>query len=310
MAHLVVITTGGTIATSSGADGALRPAHAGAELVSTLGVTDHDVEVVDLMSLDSSQLTPADWLRIGDAVDHAVTNGADGIVVTHGTDTMEETALWLELGYDGDVPVVLTGSARPADDPEPDGPANLRDALTVAASPAARGQGVLVSFGGIVQEPVGMTKVSSPEVFSGTQVGTVANGVFTSTGAARRPYLSGLRSTPRVDIVAAYPGADGTAIDAFIAAGARGLVLKGMGAGNAGTAMIQAVARACARGVAVVVSTRVIGGGTWPAYGPAHDLEAAGAVMVPRLRAGQARVLVMAALAAGLPVGDVVARLG
>lgn len=304
MAHLVVITTGGTIATSAGADGVLRPALRGADLAAGL-----DVEVVDLMSVDSSQLTPVDWLRIGAAVDDA-TQRSDGVVITHGTDTMEETALWLDLGYSREVPVVLTGSARPADDPEADGPANLADALTVAASPAARGLGVVVSFAGTVLAPLGMTKGGGAGVFDGTRLGSVSRGAFRPDGDKVRPHLGALGSAPRVDIVSAYPGADGTAVEAFTAAGAHGLVVEAMGAGNAGVAMIDAVAGACRAGLPVAVTTRVPGGGTRSAYGPGHDLAAAGAIFVPRLRASQARVLMMAALAAGLPVGEVVGRWG
>lgn len=304
MARLVVITTGGTIATSAGADGVLRPARSGAELAAGL-----DVDVIDLMSVDSSQLTPADWLRIGAAVAEA-TDSADGVVITHGTDTMEETALWLDLGYSGDVPVVLTGAAHAADSPHADGPANLRDACTVAASPHARGLGVLVSFAGAVLAPLGVAKLPGPPLFTGTRVGAVADGTFTVQTAKARPCLGQVSSAPRVDIASAYPGADGTAIDAFSAAGARGVVVEAMGAGNAGRAVVDAVARARAQGVAVAVTTRVPGGGTGAAYGPGHDLAEAGAVMVPRLRSSQARVLLTAALGAGLPVDDVVARWG
>lgn len=311
MTRLVIVSTGGTIATSADEAGVLRPSRSGAELAALLsaGAAEH-VEVLDLLAVDSSALTPADWLRIGEAVDHAARN-SDGVVVTHGTDTMEETALWLDLTYGGDTPVVLTGAALPADAPDADGPQNLRDALTVAADPRARGLGALVSFGGVVRAPLGTTKVGGPQVFGGAPaVGGVSQGTLTITGPKDRPLLGAVAVAPRVDIAAAYPGADDAALRAFIDAGARGVVVDAMGSGNAGAAVIDAVRRATAAGVAVAITTRVRDGRTAAVYGPGHDLVAAGAVMVPRLRASQARVLLMAALGAGLAVDQVIARWG
>ncbi|MBA0046919.1 asparaginase [Mycobacteroides sp. LB1] len=305
------MTTGGTIATAVGSDGIARHASSGDALLAASG--HGDIAVDDLMTVDSSDMTPRRWQQIAASIRGHVAAGATGIVIAHGTDTLEETALWLALTCAVPVPVVLTGAQRSGDHPESDGPVNLHDALTVAAGGDALG--VVVCFAGQVYPAAGIRKVDlvTPAGFAGVApIGHVRDGVFTRGGDAHSPFLGTVThaALPRVDVVSLYPGADATALEAYVRVGAQGLVLESMGAGNANDVVIESVSRHIDNGIEVLVTTRVPCGVLAPGYPPGQKLVDAGAVMVPRLRSGQARVLLMAALATGSDLAAVVERLG
>jgi L-asparaginase len=306
---VTVLATGGTIASRSGSGGAATAQDSGADLVAGLSLPDDiRVRVRDLLRVGGFRMTLDRVHTVADAVaaelrDPEVT----GVVVTHGTDTTEETAFFLDLFHDGPRPVVVTGAQRAADAPDADGPRNLAYAVTVAAGDAARGLGVLIGFGGRLFPARGTSKshTVAADAFTnpyGGALGWVYGGdVEIVTAPRRRPALDLASFDPggvRVDVVACYPDADATALRAFADAGARGIVLAATGAGNANSAVCAAVQELTAAGVVVVTSTRVAAGPVVAIYGDGGgvDLLAAGAVPSGLLRPPQARMLLAALL--------------
>lgn len=291
---VALVTTGGTIASVRGTDGASTPVLAASDLLAgAVAPGGPAVRVVDLLAKDSAVLTLADMQRISDAVGEQLADPTcQGVVVVHGTDAMEETALLLDLQHRDLRPIVVTGAQRTADAPDADGPANLRAALAVASGAGSPDRGVLVAMGGRVLRAAGLAKRSTDAI----------DGFVDTPGLGRLPHLPARVDGVRVDLVAVHPGGDATHLDASLAAGAHGLVLVGLGAGNATPAVVDGVRRAVARGVPVVVSTRVPEGELSAGYGGGgggHDLAAAGAVLARLLRPGQARVLLASLVSSG-----------
>lgn len=300
MAHVQLLGTGGTIA-SRGGGGQGAVATDSAAALAPAGADGPSVGARDVLTTGSYRLGLGDLRDITEAVRDAVLDpGTDGVVVTHGTDTLEETAFLLDLVHASPKPVVLTGAQRPADSPAPDGPANVAEAVLAAASPALRGCGVLVCFGGAVRSARGTRKAhtTAADPFrGGTEVAHLAGGEAVLTARpARRPTLPLPTNTfdaARVEIVTAYPGASTDLFDAAVASGARAVVLAGTGTGNAGPGFVEAVGRAVDGGCAVLLGTRVPWGPVVPVYGNGGgvDLVAAGAVPCGDLNPFQARVL-------------------
>jgi L-asparaginase len=230
---------------------------------------------------------------------------------------MEETAYLAELTHDDDRPVVFTGAQQAADSSTPDGPDNLARAIAVAGSPEARGRGVLLAFAGTVFPAAGVRKCHTTrlDAFANPDFGTA--GSVSASGEVSlgtvRPALAPLplprvqAGSPRVDVVAAYPGADATLLRSSLKAGAAGVVLQGTGTGNANREICREVAAATAAGVVVVTSTRVEAGAVVPIYGDGggDDLRAAGAITSGLLRPSQSLVLLSLLLRLGAPVSRI-----
>lgn len=306
MRHVVVISTGGTIASRWQGDGYAAEAP-GQEVLAAGAVPEGvDVRVVDLFNLNSSRLTTAHQLRLLHAVHDALADpSVDGVVVTHGTDTLEESAFFLDLFHGDRRPVVLTGAQKPLDAADGDAAGNLYDALLTAAT--GRDIGAVIVFAGQVFAARGTVKKHTvdPRAFGdpdGLPLGRVEFGRVSWGRKRRRPEPLPLpprdAAAPRVDIVMHHSDGDTVLLDASLAAGARGLVLVGTGAGNATPQIAQTLAGAVRDGVLVAVSTRVAAGAVAPLYtgGGAVDLVAGGAQLAGTLRPGQARIAVLAAL--------------
>jgi L-asparaginase len=227
-------------------------------------------EEVPFRRLPSHALTAKDLLDLNRTV-HALLEGhADGVVITHGTNTLEETAYFLTLTLKTDKPVVLVGAMRPASGLSADGYLNLLNAVRVAAAPEARGRGVLVVLNDTIFAARDVTKTATYRVqaFQGRDLGPLgyadADGrvVFYHSPARKHTTqtefdVRGLDDLPRVDVVLSYIGADGTMIDAAVAAGAQGIISAGTGAGRPTPAEDAALERAHQQGVVIVQSTRV-----------------------------------------------------
>lgn len=294
-----VIATGGTIASKRGEDGAFKPALTGDDLLSVLPDVNARLRTINLMSKDSSSLTFTHMQAISDAVQAELGNAdVAGIVVMHGTDTMEESALLVQLQNHIGKPVIFTGAQFAADHAETDGPANLHHAISLAADASNATIGVLIAFGGRTVPVWGAYK------FSSDKADAFRNSRTETTGASLS--LPGRINAVRVDMIALYPGCDAMQIEASVKAGAHGIVLQALGSGNANSTIVAAVRECTAKDLPVIISSRVPDGALSPSYGGGgggHDLAVAGAIHSRTLRPGQARILLAALLATGADAG-------
>jgi L-asparaginase len=233
------------------------------------------------------------------------------VVVSHGTDTLEETAWWLDLTVASDKPVVLIGAQRNASEPDFDGPRNLLNAVRIATDPASAGKGVVLAMNNQINAARDVTKThtTNVETFQSGQWGLLGavdpDRVVWARAPLRRqhvPVRSDGAAMPPVEIVAMYGGADGRLVRAAVEQGARGVVVQALGMGNMNQPMFAAIKDAIGRGVPVVVASRVPEGRVLPSYGfegGGRTLADAGAIMAGDLSPQKARILLMLLLQEG-----------
>ena len=265
------------------------------------------LEAESVLSLPGAYLTLSDALDLARRAGDAAGRG-EGVVLTTGTDTMEEVAMVCALTYGGEAPVVITGANRPGSAPGADGPANLLDAIMLARAPAAADLGVVVAFGGEVHAAATVRKIDStgPVAFGspiGGPLGRIVDGRVWLHASPRRPApLDVKRLEHRVSTVATGLGDDG-ALLRHAAQSGDGVVLVALGAGHLAPVVLREL-RSAAECVPVLVTCRPERSSmlfsTYGFEGAERDLRASGAICVPFLSPAAARIALLCALGAGL----------
>lgn len=307
--HIMLITTGGTIAGAAGSAtevSGYAVGGLGAEALLAAVPQVRDVARIEArqpFNIDSKDMTPDHWLTLATLVQAAADDPAiAGIVITHGTDTMEETATWLALVIDTDKPVVMTGAMRPATALSADGPMNLFDAVRCAAAPDSHHRGVLLCFGETILRGFGVRKQDTQrlDAFAGVHgaIGRTRPGLeFFSPAAPRRARLPRLdcgEALPRVEVIQAGAGTPPDLMRMAADHGAAGIVIALPGNGGVAETWTDAITEVVRRGIPVVRASRCGEGDVSPSDFDRHY----GSLAAGVLSAAAARVVLTGALAA------------
>ncbi|MDR3517232.1 MAG: type II asparaginase [Azospirillaceae bacterium] len=311
--NVIIVATGGTIAgtgVSSTTTVGYTAAKVGVEaLIAAVPELKNvaNVKGEQIFQVASESMNNDYWLKLAKRVNTLLAQSdVDGIVITHGTDTLEETAYFLDLVVKSTKPVVLVGAMRPSTAISADGPINIYNAVILAGSEEAIGKGVLVSMNDQISAARDVTKTSTAtlDTFKSPELG------FVGYMQDSKPYfyrqstrkntadsefdIMKLDSLPRVEIVYGYANMDPTALDAFVAAGAKGIIHAGVGDGSLAAAVKPALIDARKKGVVIVRSSRV-GNGIVARNGEAND-DTLDFVVSDSLNPQKARILLMLAL--------------
>jgi L-asparaginase len=306
--HVRVVFTGGTISMRiDPGTGAAVPALSGEEIVARVHGLKKEarLSLEDYARLPGPHVTPHWMWQLKDHVARLLADGdVDAVVLTHGTDTLEETAFLFDLTLDQAKPVVFCGAMRTVSEPGWDGPANLMAAVRTAVHPESAGRGVLIAVGEEIHAAAEATKwhTQSLSAFRSAHgpLGTLDRGqIVYHRPPFRRAPLGAARLVSEVDLHTMAAGVDDSLIRASMSRGARGLVLEATGCGNVPPAVLPGLKAALAGGVPVVLVSRCAEGRVSPAYGyegGGRMLEEMGVVFGQDLTGPKARIKLMVAL--------------
>jgi L-asparaginase len=304
---VVILATGGTIAGAAATQtqAGYTSGQVGVEalLAAVPQLKDlADVSGEQVANVGSQDMSDAIWLALAKRVNEIqASEEVDGIVITHGTDTIEETGYFLNLVVKGDKPVVMTAAMRPSTALSADGPLNIFNAVAVAADPKAQGRGVLIVANDDIHGARSIIKTSPTDVqtFQSPERGLIGTSLYGVNRWFRDPYrvhtsdsefsLKGVKSLPRVDVIYITADVSPDLIDAAVKGGAKGLVTAGVGNGNMTSPALEAVQRAVKKSVVVVRSTRVPTGSV--GRNVEVDDDSVGTVASGELNPAKARVL-------------------
>ena len=268
-----------------------------------------DLYVEDLYHLASPQITEREMLGIKNRIEEAVKEGYDGVVVTHGTDTLEETAYYLELTLDIKIPVVVTGAMRSSNEIGADGLANLRSSLVVSTDDESRDKGVLVVMNDEVHTATYVTKTHTTNVatFQTPTFGPIGlvskNNVIYFQKLIKEEHYEVNTTEKKVYLLKAYAGMDEKLINAVCDLGADGLVIEALGAGNLPPQTVSAVRNCIKKSIPVVFVSRAFNGVTQDVYdyeGGGKRFQQDGVIFTTGLSGQKARVKLMISLEAGI----------
>ena len=316
---VVVVSTGGTIAMCPDPEtGKLVPALSGEELVSMLRWPEAPpLELDEFAQVPSFDVHGDLALALAERVaEQCARDDIAGVVVTHGTDTLEESVYTVDRLHGSEKPVVFTGAQRGADEPDTDGPRNLRNAIQVALAEGSTGRGALAVFAGEIHGAREVRKVhtSALDAFGSPGYGPLGHVdgphvIYRRQPDRAAPLPLPEGPLPQVDLIRLYAGSDDRFLRGSLESGSRAIVLEATGRGNANERVLPGVEAAVAAGVPVVVCSRCVEGRVEPVYGRGggKDLAEAGAYFAGDLAGPKARVLLQLVLAAGRDLSQALA---